>query len=101
TVRGRKSLSFGFGAMTAVLRITVSPYLATMAPLACFAIFPVSKISALPPISTDDWKGAGMWLSAMIYPLSPALRDFPKNKCSNPMPCAKGKGPEDDSDTQR
>src|SRR5271168_2632447 len=55
-------------AMQAVVSTTVSPYRATIAPLACFAIFPVSKISGRPPTSTVTECGTGIeFLSAIRY----------------------------------
>ena len=39
--------------MQAVLRITVSPWDAITAPLACFATFPVRNTSGVPPIITE------------------------------------------------
>src|SRR5208283_1887881 len=57
--------------MQADTRTTVSPYLAVTAPLACFAILPVSRIRLRPPTSSVTWCGAGMRLfSVMILPLA-------------------------------
>src|SRR6266550_8928646 len=46
--------------MQAVVSRTVSPYRAVMAPLACFAIFPVSRVRVRPPTSTVTRCGAGV-----------------------------------------
>src|ERR1700748_229954 len=46
--------------MHAVVRTTVSPYRAVIAPWACLAIFPVSRISGRPPTSTVTEYGAGV-----------------------------------------
>src|SRR5215204_321431 len=54
TVSGKKSApSRASGRPTAVARTIVSPERTTTAPSACLANLPVSKVSSLPPISTD------------------------------------------------
>src|ERR1700753_2454079 len=46
--------------MHAVVRTTVSPYRAVIAPFACLAILPVSRMSGRPPTSTVTEYGAGV-----------------------------------------
>src|SRR5579859_795536 len=54
------------GDMQAVVSTTVSPYRAVIAPFACLAIFPVSRMRARPPTSTETWCGAGIWVFSDI-----------------------------------
>src|SRR5713226_6817929 len=61
--------------MHAVVSTTVSPYRATIAPLACLAIFPVSRMSGRPPTSTVTRCDAGEFVFSDIksFPLAQHL----------------------------